>query len=56
MSPLFMTQLFSYFSGLPRPCTFPVRRTCVSGVLVFFCVLICARAVRKYVMGTFLIS
>jgi MFS transporter, DHA1 family, tetracycline resistance protein len=47
LSPVFMTQMFSYFSRPSAPIVFPGAPYLVSGVLVFFCVLICARAVRK---------
>ena len=46
ISPLAMTQLFSYFSQSSAPVLFPGAPYLVSGVLVFFCVLICARAVQ----------
>ena len=46
LSPIFMTQLFSYYSQPTAPLIFPGAPYLVSGVLVFFCVLICARAVR----------
>ncbi len=46
LSPLFMTQTFSYFSAADAPVHFPGAPYLVSGVLVFCCVLICARAVR----------
>ncbi|HET9473216.1 MAG TPA: TCR/Tet family MFS transporter [Steroidobacteraceae bacterium] len=46
ISPIFMTQLFSYYSQPTAPLIFPGAPYLVSGVLVFFCVLICARAVR----------
>jgi DHA1 family tetracycline resistance protein-like MFS transporter len=46
LSPLAMTQLFSYFSLPTAPFVFPGAPYLVSGVLVFFCVLICARAVH----------
>jgi DHA1 family tetracycline resistance protein-like MFS transporter len=46
LSPIFMTQLFSYYSQPAAPLIFPGAPYLVSGVLVFFCVLICARAVR----------
>jgi hypothetical protein len=41
-----MTQMFSYFSTSAAPVVFPGAPYLVSGVLVFLCVLICARAVR----------
>ena len=46
LSPLFMTQLFSYFSQPAAPLYFPGAPYLVSGVLVFLCVLIGARAVK----------
>ena len=46
ISPLFMTQLFSYFSQPPAPLIFPGAPYLVSGVLVFLCVLVGARAVK----------
>jgi DHA1 family tetracycline resistance protein-like MFS transporter len=46
LSPIFMTQMFSYFSTSAAPVVFPGAPYFVSGVLVFLCVLICARAVR----------
>ena len=46
LSPLVMTQLFRYFSTPDAPVVFPGMPYLVSGVLVFLCVLICARAVR----------
>jgi DHA1 family tetracycline resistance protein-like MFS transporter len=46
LSPIFMTQMFSYFSTSAAPVVFPGAPYLVSGVLVFLCVLICARAVR----------
>ena len=47
LSPIFMTQTFSYFSAADAPLVFPGAPYLVSGVLVFCCVLICARAVKK---------
>jgi MFS transporter, DHA1 family, tetracycline resistance protein len=47
LSPVFMTQTFSYFSTAGAPVVFPGAPYLVSGVLVFCCVLICARAVRS---------
>jgi DHA1 family tetracycline resistance protein-like MFS transporter len=44
LSPLFMTQLFSHFSSPAARVQFPGAPYLVSAVLVFFCVLICARA------------
>jgi DHA1 family tetracycline resistance protein-like MFS transporter len=46
LSPVFMTQTFSYFSTADAPVIFPGAPYLVSGVLVFCCVLICARAVK----------
>jgi DHA1 family tetracycline resistance protein-like MFS transporter len=46
LSPVFMTQTFSYFSAADAPVSFPGAPYLVSGVLVFCCILICARAVR----------
>ena len=45
LSPIFMTQMFSYFSRPAAPVVFPGAPYLVSGVLVFLCVLICARTV-----------
>ena len=45
ISPIFMTQLFSYFSTPAAPVVFPGAPYLVSGVLVFCCVLICLRVV-----------
>jgi DHA1 family tetracycline resistance protein-like MFS transporter len=53
LSPIFMTQLFRYYSDAGAPIHFPGAPYLVSAVFVFFCVLICARAVK---MGTFLDS
>ena len=47
LSPVFMTQTFSYFSTSDAPVLFPGAPYLISGVLVFCCVLICARAVKK---------
>jgi DHA1 family tetracycline resistance protein-like MFS transporter len=47
ISPVFMTQMFSYFSTPDAPVLFPGAPYLISGVLVFCCVLICARAVKK---------
>ena len=47
MSPIFMTQLFSYFSTPAAPTVFPGAPYLVSGVFVIFCVLLCARAVKS---------
>jgi DHA1 family tetracycline resistance protein-like MFS transporter len=52
LSPIFMTQLFRYYSDPGAPIHFPGAPYLVSAVFVFFCVLICARAVK----GTFLDS
>lgn len=46
LSPIFMTQMFSYFSTPAAPVRFPGAPYLVSAVLVFFCVLICARAAK----------
>jgi DHA1 family tetracycline resistance protein-like MFS transporter len=46
LSPLFMTQLFSRFSRADAPIYLPGAPYLVSAVLVFLCVLICARSVR----------
>jgi len=46
LSPLFMTQLFKYFTSPGAPVQFPGAPYLVSGLLVFLCVLICARAVK----------
>ncbi|HUQ10321.1 MAG TPA: TCR/Tet family MFS transporter [Steroidobacteraceae bacterium] len=45
LSPIFMTQLFSYYSKDDAPVAFPGAPYLVSGVLVFACVLIATRAV-----------
>jgi DHA1 family tetracycline resistance protein-like MFS transporter len=45
LSPIFMTQLFSYYSKADAPVPFPGAPYLVSGVLVFACVLIAMRAV-----------
>jgi DHA1 family tetracycline resistance protein-like MFS transporter len=45
ISPIFMTQLFSYFSTPAAPVVFPGAPYLVSGGLVFCCVLICLRTV-----------
>ena len=45
ISPIFMTQLFSYFSTPAAPVQLPGAPYLVSGVLVFCCVLICMRVV-----------
>ncbi len=46
LSPIFMTQTFSYFSSPVAPLQFPGAPYLVSAVLIFGCVLICARAVK----------
>jgi DHA1 family tetracycline resistance protein-like MFS transporter len=46
LSPVFMTQTFSYFSTSAAPVLFPGMPYLVSGIFVFVCVLICARAVK----------
>ncbi len=48
LSPVFMTQMFSYFSRPTAPAYVPGAPFLVSAVFVFFCVLICARAVKKW--------
>jgi DHA1 family tetracycline resistance protein-like MFS transporter len=45
LSPLFMTQLFSYYARPDAPVSFPGAPYLVSGVLVFGCVLIAMRSV-----------
>jgi DHA1 family tetracycline resistance protein-like MFS transporter len=45
ISPIFMTQVFSYFSTPAAPVVFPGAPYLVSGGLVFCCVLICLRTV-----------
>ena len=47
LSPLFMTQLFSHYSAPGAAVVFPGAPYLVSGVLVFGCVLIAMRAVKK---------
>ena len=47
LSPIFMTQTFSYFSTPAAPVVFPGAPYLVSGVLTLCCVLICARAVKQ---------
>jgi MFS transporter, DHA1 family, tetracycline resistance protein len=47
LSPVFMTQMFSYFSKPTAPLQFPGIPYFISALLVFFCVVICARAVRE---------
>jgi MFS transporter, DHA1 family, tetracycline resistance protein len=49
LSPLFMTQLFSHYSAPGAPVYLPGAPYLVSALLVFFCVLICARATRRAV-------
>ena len=51
LSPIFMTQLFSYYSRPDAPVVFPGAPFLVSGVLVFGCVLIAMRAVPLTVPG-----
>ena len=46
LSPLIMTRLFSYYSSSEAPLHFPGMPYLVSGVLVFLCVFIGARAVK----------
>jgi DHA1 family tetracycline resistance protein-like MFS transporter len=46
LSPIFMTQMFSYFSTPAAPVQFPGAPFLVSAALVFGCVLIGARAVH----------
>ena len=46
ISPIFMTQLFSYFSTPAAPFVFPGAPYLVSGVLVFCCVLIALKTVK----------
>ncbi len=50
ISPIFMTQLFRYFSVPAAPVQLPGAPYLVSGLLVFCCVLIALRTVPK--MGT----
>jgi DHA1 family tetracycline resistance protein-like MFS transporter len=47
ISPLFMTQLFSYYSSGGAPVYFPGAPYLVSGVLTCLCVILCLRAVRR---------
>jgi DHA1 family tetracycline resistance protein-like MFS transporter len=47
ISPIFMTQTFSYFSSPAAPFVFPGMPYLIGGILVFVCVLICARAVKS---------
>ncbi len=46
VSPLFMTQLFSYYSAPGAPVYLPGAPYLVSAVMVFFCVLIAMRATK----------
>jgi len=46
LSPLFMTQLFSRFSGADAPVYLPGAPYLVAALLVFVCVLICSRATK----------
>lgn len=52
LSPIFMTQLFSYFSSPSAPVHLPGAPYLVSGLFVFCCVLIAMRTVPKTVPGT----
>ena len=52
ISPIFMTQLFSYFSVPAAPVQLPGAPYLVAGALVFCCVLIGLRTVPKSVPGT----
>jgi DHA1 family tetracycline resistance protein-like MFS transporter len=47
LSPLFMTQLFRYYSDPGAPIHFPGAPYLASAGFVLLCVLICARAVRR---------
>jgi MFS transporter, DHA1 family, tetracycline resistance protein len=47
ISPLFMTQLFSYFSAPAAPVVLPGAPYLVSAVLVFWCVLIALKTVKR---------
>jgi MFS transporter, DHA1 family, tetracycline resistance protein len=47
ISPLFMTQLFSYFSSPAAPVVLPGAPYLVSAVLVFCCVLIALKTVKR---------
>jgi DHA1 family tetracycline resistance protein-like MFS transporter len=47
ISPLFMTQLFSYFSAPAAPVVLPGAPYLVSAVLVFCCVLIAVKTVKR---------
>jgi DHA1 family tetracycline resistance protein-like MFS transporter len=49
LSPLAMTQLFSRFSGPDAPIYLPGAPYLVAALLVFACVLSCARATREVV-------
>jgi len=46
ISPVFMTQVFSHFAAADAPIALPGAPFVISGVLVFCCVLIGARAVK----------
>lgn len=46
ISPVFMTQVFSHFAAPDAPIALPGAPFLISAVLVFCCVLICARAVK----------
>lgn len=52
LSPLFMTQLFSYYASPDAPVSFPGAPYLVSGVFVFACVLIAMRAVPRSAPAT----
>jgi DHA1 family tetracycline resistance protein-like MFS transporter len=52
ISPIFMTQLFGYFSGPAAPMQFPGAPYLMSAVLVFCCVLIGMRTVPRREMGS----
>lgn len=52
LSPLFMTQLFSRFSAPGAPIYLPGAPYLVAALLVFVCVLICARSVSGQKPGT----
>jgi DHA1 family tetracycline resistance protein-like MFS transporter len=47
LSPIFMTQLFRYYSAPGAPIHFPGAPYLVSAFYVAFCVVICAKAVRE---------
>jgi len=51
ISPIFMTQLFRKYSDAGAPVYFPGAPFLVSALLVFCCVLICARSVRRGMSG-----